>query len=533
MLYVQYIGHALGEATLTGKNLKSHSALIEKFNEAVEKRKNIFKIYSEQFIDQADLHEDFPLDQEKLLEGLSSPQGIILLEWQRSRFLLNSLNIFFEDKEKPDDTHADEEESLDGIIQNYRIDLEELLENETIDRIYKESHEISKQLHKEQEEIITGHIGRVSCFLKLDSRNSLIRFLNTKFSEIDIKAKAKEKLITLTEILSQVKDFLRVLGYYGKMIEEEEHPILKDRQSKYLIKFRFDSYPIITQFLLKYCKFFREIGCDQLALEAIVYASALLEPLKIDDKEGILSSIKKDELKNLFSDLERTLKHVKMLKNKQFFDEARKEYGIHSLDLVYGKRSYLVRFPNLRIIESLWNVKQEKDVKDYKNLSAHYMTIVYRQPNAEDKTKGAKKTLHFPCNPPRDFFTLDNFNKQPALKEFLCRKNNGLKVYQENSENNNLFPLVDKAELAEFTSEEIKLSHSEQTFFKFLNEKKSLIDLLKKHDKNFVIGCKIYLVAFDIGSTFDSCINCRMSALSFQSGSTDGLPKKVSRFSFR
>ncbi len=331
----------------------------------------------------------------------------------------------------------------------------------------------------------------------------------------------KTTLANNFESISKViQDWFSILSGYQSIIENESNIVLKKAHLKALNVYQMHYFPDISRILLEDAKSLQEARCVKLASRALELGEALIQSLRVREESEVLSPLQLQQLKQLFHDFDIVLNRNHEIIRKHAVTEISEQLQEHPLNLVfYGKKrsSYRVPFPSQQIIDSLRQLKGTANVRPDVNLSVHYLTIVYHT-KALDGTK-TRKICHFPLSSQQKVFAADQLGF--PNQEYMERIKRGYQIYKE-------APSQDKKELRlSFKEADIKLDfdtslhrHSEQAFFEWLSRQilNQLIARIKQADQAFRRGCKVDMVAFDMGSSFDSCRHCRLSALSVQSG---------------
>jgi tetratricopeptide (TPR) repeat protein len=358
------------------------------------------------------------------------------------------------------------------------------------------------------------HVNIMELGLKLGLWPMLIKLSMRK--ELD-----KTTLVSNFESISMVmKGWLSILTGYQAIIENETHFVLKKAHLKALNAYQLCYFPYISRILFEYVKNLQEARCIEFASKAVELVGPLIQPLRIREESEELSPFQLQKLKQLFQDFDVVLDQNNKIIRQHAVTEISEQLQDHPLTLVFhGKKSspYRVPFPSQQIIESLGQLKQTAGIREDVNLSVHYLTVVYHT-KALDGTK-TRKTYHLPLSPPQDFFAADQLG-YPNQK-YMKRIERGYQIYKEaSSQDKNELRLAFQETAIEHDFSTRLHRHSEQAFFEWLSQQNlsQLIAKIKIKEQAFRSGCKVDMVAFDMGSSYDSCRHCRLSALSVQSG---------------
>ena len=411
-------------------------------------------------------------------------------------------------------TTESEQAAFDEELREYEKLLSITPDTTAFSDFYRSSlREVRTSYADTEESYFDTHVSFIAHRLQYDSWPVLIEFLNLKETDSTSLVSSFERVSKLTEA------WLSILTAYEAIIDKETHRVLKKAHLKALNDCQMHFFPSISRIFLEDFKRLEAAGCTKLALKAVEHVKSLVPPLRARAHEE-LSSSQRQQLEWLFQDFDEVLAQASQIIGQRSLTEISKQLIAHPLDLTYGKESslYRVPFPNQQIIDSLRQLKPTAGIRETVNLSAHYLTVVYHMP-APDGTKGPRKTTHLPLKPPQGFFTADLLG-YPNQK-YMERIERGYQVYQTTSAQ------VKKELPLSFQEAKIKLDfnpqdhrHSEQVFFEWLSlhNLNELIAKIKQVDREFKPGCKVDMVAFDTGSSLSSCLHCRLSSLSMQSG---------------
>jgi tetratricopeptide (TPR) repeat protein len=403
--------------------------------------------------------------------------------------------------------------TLDKMIGDYEELLRPVSDNTTFLDLYRSSlREVQISCANTEENFFDMHVMIIARILQYDFWPNFIELLTLKETD------AMSPVSSFESVSRAIEAWLSILTIYKTTIQDEPHPVLKKAHVKAIDDCQMHFFPRISRILLEYFNRLQAAGCTTLALKAVEHLKSLVPPLRGALEE--LSSSQRKQLELLFRNFDEVLAQASQITSQRSLTEISKQLQAHPLDLIYGKNSstYRVPFPNEQIIDSLRQLKQAEKIQENVNLSVHYLTVVYHR-RARDGTKGPRKTYHLPLTPPQEFFTAEQL-RYPNQK-YMDRIERGYQIYQST-----LAQVKEDLTLS-FQEAEIKHDfdpfyhrHSEQAFFEWLSleNPNQLIAQIRQKEPEFRADCKVDMVAFDTGSSFASCLHCRLSALSMQSG---------------